>query len=799
MGTLQKMKKLLALLLALEMVLGTNGFTVLAESLPEEPEVELAAEAVEEAEAEEEEKSAPEVIEESSAPEEEAEAIAEPDAEEPAVEEAAEEAEAEADAGEALNGEETPAEGEALPESEAAEAEDAEAAEAAEVSVKVSAVIGDSEELIGDAYTELMVPFIGDALDLTVSPIEGDVTRAVPVEGTNRLYVETFSYDYATIGGERVESLLKEAVAEDTLVLLHYSNPQTKTKYVYEDASIKVTATVNDPAAIPDDAEFVVRKLDKEKQQDAIDAYLAALNEQAAAIAGQKADSDPVVYDEENTLLYDFAFVIAKADQEGAPVSGEKVEYIPDDKQVKIDILFKKDKVDMENLDIIHLPIRENVVKAADSTQELMADLSVDDIAKAKVEDSRVVDIAGKENLEFVADGFSVRALAPKKAPAANAAEDSYTVGLNFYNKDGQPGAPSPQPDGNYYVRLIVRDKEVQEGQAEKQNYAWTVVPISADQAANSVTVPFDTLQSVDADEDFDLADYPSDKYDYWYRIVHSEGEIDNYADALGAHDSAPAGYAWQAPDVSESGTTFKLIQSEKNGINYYARLDFTQPGISLSDSDNVYVLVTVRHASTGYMYGKVRVTDAFRDANDPSVYNVPITQWYNYSNNPVNDVFTGNEPQVKVQLVAMPQGKDQNDIQFYSDGGDLTYNSGAKVIAEGASLNEYVVESYPDSSDPAKKNRIMESDPNDSTKDVCYDIVKLNKTTAKIGGYSIEYLLENYGLVTLCPNDSAKTHTATSNGQSSTYTDGDIYLNTHTMCSVLVRGDWRLRRLPQM
>ena len=323
MGTLQKMKKLLALLLALEMVLGTNGFTVLAESLPEEPEVELAAEAVEEAEAEEEEKSAPEVIEESSAPEEEAEAIAEPEAEEPAVEETAEEAEAEADAGEALNGEETPAEGEALPESEAAEAEDAEAAEAAEVSVKVSAVIGDSEELIGDAYTELVVPLIGDALDLTVSPIEGDVTRAVPVEGTNRLYVETFSYDYATIGGERVESLLKEAVAEDTLVLLHYSNPQTKTKYVYEDASIKVTATVNDPAAIPDDAKFVVRKLDKEKQQDAIDAYLAALNEQAAAIAGQKADSDPVVYDEENTLLYDFAFVIAKADQEGAPVSGE--------------------------------------------------------------------------------------------------------------------------------------------------------------------------------------------------------------------------------------------------------------------------------------------------------------------------------------------------------------------------------------------------------------------------------------------------------------------------------------------
>ena len=249
MGTLQKMKKLLALLLALEMVLGTNGFTVLAESLPEEPEVELAAEAVEEAEAEEEEKSAPEVIEEeSSAPEEAAEEIAEPDAEEPAVEEAAEEAEAEADAGEALNGEEAAAEGEALPEGEAAEAEDAEAAEAAEVSVKVSAVIGDSEELIGDAYTELVVPLIGDALDLTVSPIEGDVTRAVPVEGTNRLYVETFSYDYATIGGERVESLLKEAVAEDTLVLLHYSNPQTKTKYVYEDASIKVTATVNDPA-----------------------------------------------------------------------------------------------------------------------------------------------------------------------------------------------------------------------------------------------------------------------------------------------------------------------------------------------------------------------------------------------------------------------------------------------------------------------------------------------------------------------------------------------------------------------
>ena len=131
-------------------------------------------------------------------------------------------------------------------------------------SVFVTAVLGDSDDPISDAYTDVRVPVMEDTLDLTESPISEEVTRAVPVAGTQRLYVESFKYDYATIDGAQIISLAKKDITEDTVIYLHYSSAQIKTKYVYEDKDIKVTAVVQDPEVIPDNAILSVTQITEE-------------------------------------------------------------------------------------------------------------------------------------------------------------------------------------------------------------------------------------------------------------------------------------------------------------------------------------------------------------------------------------------------------------------------------------------------------------------------------------------------------------------------------------------------------
>ena len=83
--------------------------------------------------------------------------------------------------------------------------------------------------VISDQYKDLPLESDEEVIDLVACPLKEDVTRSVQVEGTNRFYVESFDYQYATVDDEKVESINKDELEQDTLILLHYANEQRKT------------------------------------------------------------------------------------------------------------------------------------------------------------------------------------------------------------------------------------------------------------------------------------------------------------------------------------------------------------------------------------------------------------------------------------------------------------------------------------------------------------------------------------------------------------------------------------------
>ena len=104
--------------------------------------------------------------------------------------------------------------------------------------------------------------------------------RIRQVEGTNRRYIEEYQYEYASVDGEAVESLSKEQISDDMLILLHYSYNQSRREYVFENDDVKVVARVMDAEVVPDEAEFVVTEITPELNPAAYQAYMDALNMQ---------------------------------------------------------------------------------------------------------------------------------------------------------------------------------------------------------------------------------------------------------------------------------------------------------------------------------------------------------------------------------------------------------------------------------------------------------------------------------------------------------------------------------------
>ncbi len=211
---------------------------------------------------------------------------------------------------------------------------------------------------------------------------------------------------YAT--AEKKDTVLyTQAKVEDeedgkaSILIREEEEVRTKRVYKYSDSNVTVTATLEDPQAVPDDAEFVVTPI---TVQNAVDAYIDALND---------ADSE-IEYTEDNTLLYDVAFIVEEEDEDG---NVKKVEFEPELGSVTIDIRFNKSQLtdeigatSDENVVVNHLPLKEAAKENVDTTVEA-TDISASDVIVEPVKADITVTENGADKVELTLDSLSVLAI----------------------------------------------------------------------------------------------------------------------------------------------------------------------------------------------------------------------------------------------------------------------------------------------------------------------------------------------------------------------------------------------------
>ena len=166
-----------------------------------------------------------------------------------------------------------------------------------------------------------------------------------------------------------------------------------KTEYVYQGNGVKVTAVLDDPAAIPDDATLVATPITKDSGAYNYSAYMDALNR------GSESS-----YDESNTLLYDIAFV--KDGIELQPATGNvsvNIDFL--DSQLSESLGAQKSS----DISVIHLPLADSVKDQYDSTADA-SDISAEDIIVeevTKAENGLSVSVQSEE-VSFATGCFSV-------------------------------------------------------------------------------------------------------------------------------------------------------------------------------------------------------------------------------------------------------------------------------------------------------------------------------------------------------------------------------------------------------
>ena len=314
--------------------------------------------------------------------------------------------------------------------------------EAAEVAVELDATIVDEfGDEIDEKYTNMDISKIFDKNDeLTLDDPEAPPVKKVSVR---KSLFKTIKYTYvkASVDNEIITGLKRKAIEsedakasdaeyaysyttdgetwtkikEDTTVIFEYSDGK-KTTYTYEDSFVSVTATLQHANAIPDDAEFVVTPVTPGTSGYNYDAYMEALNKNAGQIGDSKdsSDKDTKKYTEDNTLLYDIAFLAEPVDEDGNAAEGSKVEYQPAEGMVKISFTFKQKQLEEDlsaekagDVTVVHMPLTDAVKESVDTTADATG-ISAGDI------NVEVVDAAisvSAEQVDFSLSDFSVVAL----------------------------------------------------------------------------------------------------------------------------------------------------------------------------------------------------------------------------------------------------------------------------------------------------------------------------------------------------------------------------------------------------
>ena len=397
-------------------------------------------------------------------------------------------------------------------------------------------------------------------------------------------------------------------------------------------------------------------------------------------------------------------------------------------------------------------------------------------------------------------------------------AASSYSISINTYDYD-MSTAKAPDTDypinGDYYLRIKIQEKDGtdEDGSQLWKDVGWTAIPVG-NITESSKTFSFNTFVPLDRNYrtgqqiNFDPEQYRVNINDgqsirliqptqsYW------ENDYQSASNPQAMDDSAPDRYNYFAGAGNESSAWAVNLARAKD-IDYHVRLKFeganSTDDVSAFDGKpgSLYALVAVGHKSkydgqTTYTYGLVKVTDDMKKSADGSVVlDVPVTEWVDSAGNPVpGEKYTGHELSTNVYLVGVPDSNSNPKPSDFISWGTIT----DLVLKEGEYVNNYIINHYPVNAG----DRIKIDNPDKEHTDNVYDVITLSKDNRTFPSYDLEYIFGDYNLVTVCPNGEGYHLGGKSsdiNGEDGTesdgvYTDGDVFLVTHAMGAVLIRGD---------
>ncbi len=210
--------------------------------------------------------------------------------------------------------------------------------------------------------------------------------------------VEHAIYKVTTADGEVTE------LKEDTELNLVYYAANTQREFVYTDGDATVKVVLTKPEVFPEGIQLTVTNVEPTTKGYNYDAYLAALNSNASAIAGEDAgeEATPVEFDEKNTVLMDIAFLL------------DNVEYDLTDGTASVSIEYTNSKIsadldtdNSEDVTIVHLPLTDEVKEKFDSTSEATS-ISANDIQVEVFDDGKVDLGDSSDKVSFQTDSFCI-------------------------------------------------------------------------------------------------------------------------------------------------------------------------------------------------------------------------------------------------------------------------------------------------------------------------------------------------------------------------------------------------------
>ena len=281
-------------------------------------------------------------------------------------------------------------------------------------------------------------------------------------------------------------------LTEDAALVVRFEQQFTRRFYEYDDRNIHAKVWVRRASDVPDDAEFVVRQVTESTRGYNYDAYMDALN-------AQPTEQE---YTAENTLLYDFAFMVYEKDELGMPTN-KQVEFQPEAGSIRIQVTFKRNQIsdklgaeEAEAVEVIHLPLDADVRDAVDSTAQA-TDISADDI-NIDARNATVNLDGNTDKVEFKVDTLSVIAVVNIADSAAfdENGDTGYTIKL-FDVSGATPVQITDTTNltntGNIYLRGSFTVVEGDQYYSSKQVYEkyWSLSELATDSSINVILSEF--------------------------------------------------------------------------------------------------------------------------------------------------------------------------------------------------------------------------------------------------------------------------------------------------------------------